>query len=159
MIRKMDVNDIAAVRQVAAESWHDTYEGIIPREIRERFLEAAYSPTSLKMRLEQSILYVAEQNGSVVGFANFFRLPEPGDAELSAIYLLPACQGQKLGTALLESGISGLTDTERLYITVERDNGNARRFYEARGFSTIAEFEEDFDGHNLNSVRMMRLLG
>ena len=158
MIRKMEQQDITAVRQVAIESWHDTYEGIIPQAIRERFLEAAYSPASLQRRLEQSTLYVAEQNGAVVGFANFFLLPEPGDAELSAIYLLPACQGQKIGTALLESGMADLTETERLYITVERDNGNARRFYEARGFSTVAEFEEDFGGHILNSVRMMRPL-
>ncbi|KZE36528.1 GNAT family acetyltransferase [Bhargavaea cecembensis] len=154
----MEENDIPAVRQVAAESWHDTYEGIIPREIRECFLAAAYSPASLQRRLEQSILYVAEHEGSVVGFANFFRLPQTGDAELSAIYLLPFYQGQGLGTALLERGIGDLSDAGRLYITVERDNENGRQFYESRGFSSVEEFEEDFGGHTLNSVRMMRPL-
>ncbi|MFC7364416.1 MULTISPECIES: GNAT family N-acetyltransferase [Bhargavaea] len=157
MIRKMQEKDIPAVRQVAAESWHDTYGEIIPREIRERFLATAYSPASLQKRLEKSTLYVAEHQGTIVGFANFFRLPETGDAELSAIYLLPACQGQGLGTALLESGIGEL-DAERLYLTVERDNENGKRFYEARGFSAVDEFEEDFGGHTLYSVRMMRPL-
>ncbi|EMR05355.1 Spermine/spermidine acetyltransferase [Bhargavaea cecembensis DSE10] len=158
MIRKMEERDIPAVRQVAAESWHDTYEGIIPRGIRERFLSAAYSPASLKRRLEQSILYVAEHHDTVVGFANFSRLPDTGDAELSAIYLLPAYQGRGLGTALLESGIGELSGAERLYITVERENRNGIRFYQASGFSTVDEFEEDFGGHTLNSIRMMRSL-
>lgn len=154
----MEVKDIAAVQQVAAESWHDTYEGIIPREIRERFLEAAYSPDMLKRRMEQSLVLVAQHAGLVVGFANFYRLKEPGAAELSAVYLLPSHQGLGLGSSLLKNGLDQLAEVERLYVTVERDNVTARKFYEARGFRMVEEFEEDFGGHTLNSVRMVRSL-
>lgn len=158
MIRKMEERDIPAVQQVAAESWHDTYEGIIPREVRDRFLAAAYSPTSLKRRLEQSLMLVAQEGDTIAGFANLYRLKDSGDAELAAIYLAPSRQGQGLGTSLLESGIAELTEVRRIYLTVERENERGRRFYERRGFSTVDEFEEDFGGHTLNSVRMMRPL-
>ncbi|MCM3088811.1 Ribosomal protein S18 acetylase RimI [Bhargavaea ginsengi] len=158
MIRKMEERDIRAVQQVAAESWHDTYEGIIPREVRDRFLAAAYSPASLKRRMEQSVLLVAEDGDGIAGFVNLYRHPESDDGELSAIYLLPSHQGRGLGTSLLESGIAELKDAERLYLTVERDNEKGRRFYERHGFSIADEFEEEFGGHTLSSIRMMRPL-
>lgn len=158
MIRKMEERDIQAVQQVAAESWHDTYEGIIPREVRERFLAAAYSPASLKRRMEQSVMLVAEDGGKIAGFANLFHQPESEEAELSAIYLLPSHQCQGLGTSLLESGITELPDAVRLYLTVEHKNEKGRRFYERQGFSIVDEFEEEFGGHTLSSIRMMRPL-
>lgn len=43
IIREMKQEDIHAVQSVAKIAWHDTYEGIIPREIQDSFLDEAYS--------------------------------------------------------------------------------------------------------------------
>lgn len=43
----MQKNDIIFVQEIAKKSWHQTYEGIIPNEIQDRFIEAAYSSDRL----------------------------------------------------------------------------------------------------------------
>ena len=42
-IREMKMEDIQQVQQVAKISWNITYKGIIPLEIQESFLRAAYN--------------------------------------------------------------------------------------------------------------------
>lgn len=71
VVRKMNVEDIAAVQEVATLAWHDTYKGIIPQETQDKFLGQAYSNEMMKRRLEQSHLLVAELEEKIVGFANF----------------------------------------------------------------------------------------
>ena len=41
MIRNMTEQDVLAVQQVATETWHTTYEGIMPRPIQDVFLQQA----------------------------------------------------------------------------------------------------------------------
>ncbi|SIR37989.1 hypothetical protein SAMN05880580_11937 [Priestia flexa] len=48
VIEKMTVNDIHSVQQVATESWNHTYKGIIPLDVQNNFLRAAYSTEMLK---------------------------------------------------------------------------------------------------------------
>lgn len=50
-IREISVSDIPVVQNVAKLSWHDTYEGIIPRHIQENFLDIAYSTSMLEKEI------------------------------------------------------------------------------------------------------------
>lgn len=70
-IRKMQYADTKQVQSIAKTTWNATYEGIIPLEVQNNFLNSAYNDEGMKQRLERSILYVAEVNGKVVGFANY----------------------------------------------------------------------------------------
>ncbi|MFX3622848.1 MAG: N-acetyltransferase family protein [Ectobacillus sp.] len=154
-IRKMEQKDIARVQQVAKISWHATYEGIIPYEVQENFLQVAYSHDMMQKRLEGSLIFVAEFAGGIVGFANFSLVTAKGEAELAAIYILPEYQGGGIGTALLKEGIKNLDGIKEIYINVEKENKIGRTFYEAKGFQVIGEFDDDFDGHILQTVRMV----
>lgn len=148
-IRKMKPVDIKQVQDVAITTWKATYEGIIPLEIQENFLKFAYNNERMKQRLERSIILVAEVNDKVVGFANFSPInKEDRKVELSAIYLYP-------GSALLQEGIKVLDNVNEIYINVEKDNKIGRIFYEAKGFEVVKEFDDDFDGHILKTVRMV----
>lgn len=153
IIRNMEKSDIPQVRRVAADSWHATYEGLIPREVQDRFLDQAYSPQSLEARLTRSPFFVAESDGNIIGFANFSPLREDGSAELGAIYLLPETQGHGIGTRLLEYGVDSLNPAA-VFINVESGNRIGKTFYEAKGFETTEEFDDDFDGHILKTTRM-----
>ena len=82
VIREMKQEDIHAVQSVAKIAWHDTYEGIIPREIQDSFLDEAYSDEKMKYRLENTHLFVAEEEGEVIGFANFSPVRLQNEAEL-----------------------------------------------------------------------------
>ncbi len=154
-VRKMKKKDIPLVQHVAKTSWHDTYEGIIPRHIQEQFLQNAYSNYSMKRRLKNSYFFVAETDGTIIGFANYSRSDPDGKVELGAIYLLPAYQGKGAGTALLKEGIEKLQGVREIHLSVEKNNIRAKTFYESKGFAAVSEFDEDFAGHTLRTLRMV----
>ena len=154
-IRKMDYKDLQSVQRVAKISWNATYEGIIPLQIQTNFLEEAYSDEKMKLRLERSIVYVAQIAGEIVGFANYSNVRQGGKVELAAIYLYPEVQGQGIGSALLQIAKDELDGIKEIYMNVEEENTIGRNFYEAKGFTVIDQFEELFDGHLLKNIRMV----
>ncbi|QOY35544.1 N-acetyltransferase family protein [Anaerobacillus isosaccharinicus] len=154
-IRKMQAKDIKQVQQVAKISWNTTYNGIIPIEVQENFLSSAYSDEMMQTRLERSFIFVAEVEGDVVGFANFSSVKEGGKVELAAIYLDPQFQGKGIGTGLLEQGIKDIEGIKEIYLNVEKENQSGRTFYKAKGFEVLNEFDDEFDGHILKTVRMI----
>jgi ribosomal protein S18 acetylase RimI-like enzyme len=150
----MKKKDIPQVKHVAETSWHATYEGIIPRNIQDNFLQKAYSNEAMKQRLKNSHLFVAETGRNIIGFANYSTVDKDGKAELGAIYLLPEFQGKGGGTALLKEGLERLQSVREIHLSVEKNNTAAKKFYEAKGFKVVSEFDEDFAGHMLKTVRM-----
>ncbi|THE11646.1 GNAT family N-acetyltransferase [Bacillus timonensis] len=150
----MHHEDTKQVQDVAKTTWHATYEGIIPLEVQNNFLKSAYNDERMKQRIERSFLFVAEVDGSVVGFANFSPVREDGKVELGSIYLYPEYQGKGIGSALLQQGIKDLDGVKEIYINVEKDNKIGKTFYEAKGFEMVKEFDDEFDGHILKTVRM-----
>lgn len=152
-IRKMKKRDIQAVQSVANTSWHTTYEEIIPFHTRERFLLHAYSKKMLKRRLRKTNIFVAEADNRIVGFANYSPIMDERKVHLHAIYLYFEYQGTGIGTALLEAGMNEL-GAEEVVLNVERQNLPALKFYHAKGFEKISEFDDDFDGHTIHTIRM-----
>lgn len=153
-IREMREADIGDVQHVATASWHTTYEGIIPQGIQDRFLDAAYSEQMMRIRRKQSLILVAEVGGEIVGYANYTPVNEAGMSELAAIYLLESAQGNGIGSAFLTAGIERLPGVKEIQVNVEKRNTIGMNFYEAKGFQTIDEFDDDFDGHILETLRM-----
>ena len=154
-IREMQSKDIETVQRIARMSWHSTYEGIIPRAIQDRFLESAYSDEMMERRLKKSIMFIAETAEEVVGFANYSPVNRDGMTELTAIYLYQAYQGKGIGTALLAEGIQRLQGVKEIHLNVEKNNRIGLTFYQAKGFEVVSEFDDDFDGHILKTIRMV----
>src|SRR5699024_1831813 len=154
IIRKMTRKDMKQVQDIAKTTWHATYDGMIPRDIQNNFLDKAYSLQMMKQRLKQPYFFVAEVKGKVVGFSQFTVPDQQGMTELVAIYLYPDYQGIGIGSAFLKEGMKHLKDVKEIQLNVEKDNHIGRQFYEAKGFSVISEYQEDFAGHVLNTMRM-----
>lgn len=154
LIRKMEQKDISSVILISRESWHETYDGIIPRNIQDNFLAQAYNENILVKRYQQTPFYVAELNNKIVGFANYSNINTDGNAELSAIYLLPNFKGRGIGSKLLEKGIQDLK-SKSLFVEVESKNEIGKTFYTAKGFLLVKEFDDEFDGHILKTTRMV----
>jgi ribosomal protein S18 acetylase RimI-like enzyme len=110
----------------------------------------------MQRRMKATFLYVAETSNEIVGFANFSRVKEKGEVELSAIYLLPKAQGKGIGSALLAKGINELKGATELFINVEENNELGKSFYIAKGFQVHSTFDEELDGHTLKTVRMVK---
>lgn len=154
-IRKMTPEDIEDVQRVAKASWHDTYEGIIPIDIQDRFLRAAYSEQMLIDRMNRSYMIVAEMAGKIIGFANFSYPDEAKKSLLNAIYLYPHIQGKGIGTQLLQTGIDELDDVQSIHLHVEKANETGIQFYKAKNFEIVDKIEEDFAGHTLQTIQMV----
>jgi ribosomal protein S18 acetylase RimI-like enzyme len=157
VIRKASLADIPAIQNVASETWHDTYDELIPREVQDKFLGEAYSDERMPARIERTSLFVAEERGEVVGFANFF-FKNPQQADLGAVYIYPLAQGKKIGSRLLRAGIKEKDSLKEMYVEVEKENHKGMAFYQARGFKILEEFEEELFGHNLQTTRMVLYL-
>ena len=99
-------------------------------------------------------MLVAEADEVIAGFANFTPVNEQGQTELSAIYLLSEYQGEGIGSALLKTGIEKLKDVNEIHLEVEKENAIGTTFYKAKGFKTVDEYDENFGGHILKTVRM-----
>lgn len=155
LIRKMRKEDTVNVQDVAKKSWNATYEGIIPSAIQEKFLKSAYRDERMKKRLKESLFLVAEIENMIVGFANYSPVTNSGEAELGAIYIYPKHQGKGIGTALLQEGIRNLEGVKEIFINVEKEKKKGTTFYEAKGFNIVDEFDDDFGGHILITVRMV----
>ncbi|MCZ8516627.1 GNAT family N-acetyltransferase [Paenibacillus filicis] len=156
LIRRMTLNDIPTLQKVARTTWNNTYNGIIPTHIQEAFLQRNYSETAMRNRMDRSLVFVAEIDGEVRGFANFFRSKQDYDeAELGAIYILPEMQSQGIGGQLLTTGIEALSGIKRLFVVVEKENSTGKRFYNSKGFLILNEFTERLDEHTLTLVKMV----
>lgn len=148
-VRAMKKSDITDVQKVAVTSWHDTYDGIIPENIRKKFLERAYHPDFLEKKMTSTHMYVAVDKGEIVGFAQYMPVSKDGVSTLAAIYLLPISQGTGIGSALLEKGVKELKGLSTLYVEVEQKNTPAKAFYERKGFKKVDAYTDVFAGHEL----------
>ena len=158
MIRATTLDDITIIPQIAKISWNDTYKDIIPVDIQKLFLEKAYSPMMIVKRIEKTIFLIAEYEGNPIGFANFTYTDEDGDAELTAIYVLPEYKQSGYGKKLLLAGLNQMPSGRQLFVYVESLNDNARQFYENFGFECLEEFDEYFEGHPLSTAKYVYLL-
>jgi ribosomal protein S18 acetylase RimI-like enzyme len=154
----MRKEDITSIQYVAKMSWYDTYEGIIPRSVQNRFLLKAYSNKELLRGLHNSFIYVATIDEKIVGYAHFFLLRNRGEIELGSIYILPAYQGKGIGSQLLGKGIKRSKELKAVYINVERENRRGRAFYHSKGFQLVNEFDDEFEGHLLKTMRMKLMI-
>lgn len=70
MIRRAEPDGIEKIRHIARTTWKATYKGLIPENVQLNFIYWAYSDENLRKRIKGSILFVAEIEGQLVGFAN-----------------------------------------------------------------------------------------
>jgi GNAT superfamily N-acetyltransferase len=101
-------------------------------------------------------VYVAEQDGELVGFICGGQIREPlqrYDAELFAIYLLDRAQGQGLGTALLRKLAESLAARGFKGMTVwVLERNPAIHFYERSGATLVGDKEIEIGGALLREV-------
>lgn len=153
MIRLMTSKDIVAVQQIARETWRETYNNIIPHELQTRFLDRTYSDMMLMKRMEKTTMLIAECDGIPIGFANFTTIDADGDAELTAMYILPNYQQVGHGKKLFLKTLATLEDATNLFVYVDEQNSAGRTFYEKQGFQLVETFAEDFEGYPVKTVQ------
>ena len=148
--------DADRIAHAHVASWRTTYQGIVSNEILAN-LSAEERARNWQRQLAAPqpgcFVYVAEQDGNIVGFSSSG--PErSGDptykGEIYALYLVKECQRQGIGRMLVEASVISLlaNGLESMLIWVLRDNPS-RRFYEAVGGKFLREQEIEIRGQRL----------
>jgi GNAT superfamily N-acetyltransferase len=153
-IRDAGVDDVREIQRVARTTWDQTYRESIPEDVREEFINQAYSADSLKHRMEANVFLVAAMGGEIFGFADI-RSHSTTEVELAAIYVLPEMQGRGIGFRLLQAGVGRFPLSTSIMLRMERGNVWARRFYEAHGFRHAGDHAVEFCGYVVHETEMI----
>ncbi len=154
-IRPATPADAPAIGRVHAESWRETYRGVLPDRLLQS-LSALVRAAMWQGALEREppvVLFVAEgPSGELVGFAGGGRCRAPSlphDAEVYAIYVMRAAQQRGCGRRLMVALADALRASgfRSACLWVLRENANARGFYERLGGEVIGERTE-MDGED-----------
>ncbi|MGA8089034.1 MAG: GNAT family N-acetyltransferase [Terracidiphilus sp.] len=136
-IRAAGIADAGAIAHVHVESWRTTYAGIVPDAYLAGLDEILRARLWREWLESQALVFVAEWDGRVVGFAHGGENREPleqCDAELYAIYLLKDAQKRGIGEALLRMMASALLERNFRSMAVwVLEQNRSRGFYEKTG--------------------------
>ncbi len=142
LIRPANPDDAPAIAAIHAASWQQAYRGIMP----DAFLDGLTSVSRLPMwrdildgQRPGVQVWVAEAAGDIAGFVSFGPVvSDPATGDLTTLYLHPERTGRGIGRLLLARAVSEMRGagyrTARLQVL--RDNGRARRVYEAAGWTS-----------------------
>lgn len=152
VIRRATPEDAAALAEVGARLFDQTYAGSIPADEMVAHMAKDFGLVQQSAELvdPSTVSYLVEGGGEVVGFAQVRAraLPtaseEPADVELWRIYLDRRLHGTGMGQKLLaevgrtarELGSSGV------WLAVWKENTRAVAFYEKQGFRSVGR--QDF---------------
>ncbi|MBO0663741.1 GNAT family N-acetyltransferase [Jiella sp. MQZ9-1] len=161
-VRSAGKRDLNAISALLCAAWHDTYDGIYgPQKVAE-ITASWHSVPALQTRLTrpESEFIVADDGSRLGGMA----FAASSDREkklvlLHQLYVHPNCQGQGIGTALLEEILDAFPDATRLRLEVEAANAKAIAFYQAKGFVKVAETADCGPGSGMPAAVYERPLG
>ena len=152
-IRPATQSDREAIREVARDAWHETYDELDPETV-DQTVDAWYDDEAFANALDEpgTAVRVAEHDREVVGFTHGVVHEDEGD--VLRMYVHPAHQGRGIGTALHERLRENLEDFNmrrmRAIDLVSNEGGQA--FYERLGFERTGEGEVELGGENRREV-------
>jgi ribosomal protein S18 acetylase RimI-like enzyme len=148
-VREAEFSDVAAMREVAIQSYVDTFAEVNTPENMSTFLDKAYSQQKLEEEFYEtgSVLYLAWNDNRVAGFLRMRSSEEvaaelgSNTIELQRLYIHKDFQNQKVGRILMQKAIDYALEEkfEWIWLGVWERNFNAQRFYAKWGFEKFGE--------------------
>ena len=156
-IRNATINDIELIRELTFKVWPQTYSSIISKEQIDYMLEMMYSNKSLALQMaEGSQFIIVQDTKRPVGFASY-KPVAINIYKLDKIYILQTQQGKGIGKFVIDYILQQIKDrgAESLQLQVNRNNINAKSFYEKIGFRIIQEADFEIgNGYFMNDFIM-----
>jgi ribosomal protein S18 acetylase RimI-like enzyme len=103
-------------------------------------------------RFLQSNIFVLEEQGVIKGFAGYV------NDYIAWLYVDPQFHRQKVGIRLLNFILEKLKNKRLLRISIVKSNLAARTCYESLGFCEKETFNFNFQGREMEGLRMIREL-
>lgn len=145
-VREATSDDAEGIRRVASAAWHAAYDPILGRGSVVENIDDWYSPRRIveTVRRDDCPLYVAREDGDLVGFAVATVSEADGAFSRNRVYVHPSYWNDGVGTRLQERIERDLRNrgVDRLRVSVFATNDRATAFCEAQGFDRT-EFVRD----------------
>ncbi len=146
VIRPYVTSDIVAVSEIYRQSRPYEFTGELPHDFS--FHALTREPDVMAMFV-QSIVFVLEEDRVVKGFIGYVH------DYIAWLYVHPDFHGQRVGCRLLMYVLAQLKD-KPVRLSLVQSNQVARDFYESFGFSEVGTFGFEFQGKQLQGIRMER---
>ena len=150
-IRKINIDDLEALRNLSIQTFKETFEEVNTEEDMQKYLDENLSIEKLKTELENpnSEFYFAENNDEILGYLklNFKDAQteklEENHFEIERIYVLKTFLGQKIGQILFDKAIEigREKNLEYVWLGVWEENHRAIRFYGKNGFEIFGKHD------------------
>jgi ribosomal protein S18 acetylase RimI-like enzyme len=153
-------SDLPAVRDLLAETWHATYDGIYGAERVSEITSSWHSPDALKSRLgrPQSEFLVAD-DGRMLGGMAYAARSDKDVVVLHQLYVRPGLQRQGIGRDLFAEIETCFDGAKRMRLEVEPANEAAVAFYRAHGFDEVGRTEHcGAEGSGIPAIVMEKQL-
>lgn len=140
----MNEKNIHLIPQLATKIWNECYKGIISQEQIDYMLGMMYNQEKINENLSNGEHWkILKADNIPVGYIHFKE--EDEKIFLAKIYLLQDEKYKGLGQALLNEVTKFALDNDykSIYLTVNKNNAKAIRFYEKNNFKNIKS--ETFD--------------
>jgi len=160
-VRTASERDLAAIRALLVETWHATYDTVYGTERVSEITDDWHSIASLKARLirPNSEFLVADDGKRIGGMAFAAATTDAKIVLLNQLYVLPACQRQGIGQALLDEVEASFPEANTLRVEVEEANKPAIAFYRAKGFVPAGSTADCGGGSGLPALIFEKPLG
>ena len=148
MIEKASHNDLEEMAKLHVSAWDETYSKILPSELLSTItVESRIKQweTSLSDLTYQTSIFIAKENGKIVGFAASGPQRDNKLAQYSgeflAIYVLENHQKKGYGLLLMRAMCEDLLEKgfEHGALWVLKNNKNGRHFYDSLGGKIVDE--------------------
>ncbi|MDV6378495.1 GNAT family N-acetyltransferase [Sporosarcina sp. GW1-11] len=147
MIRKMTVDDIKDVQQIALTSWRYMFGEYIPEEVLIGFIDRTYSDLMLKKQIEKTtVLLAIDPQGLPVGYISYTPIDIDGESEVTALHMLPSHLNSGYEELLLAEALQSLSEAQNVDVYVDERSHDLQAFYVNQGFVLVESIQEEFEG-------------
>ena len=148
-VRKCDETDLFALREIACNTYKDTFEQLNTPENMKKYLNETFDTEKLRGELlsSGSFFYFIMTDDKLAGYlkCNEYSaqtdVNDPASLEIQRIYVIKEFQGKGLGNILLNTAADIAESKQKSYIWlgVWEKNEKALQFYKKNGFYIIGK--------------------
>lgn len=146
--------DAQSIARLQAQSWRNTYRGMLPDEYLDRHVVAdrlEYWPTRFaRFASDRTLVLKAVDAGTLLGFVCVLLDEEPEwGARLDNLHVSPEARGTGAGYALFQAArewIARVAPGTPMHLWCVEANQIARRFYDRQGGKVVETANRSFAG-------------
>lgn len=141
-IRPGRAADATRLSALAIQVWLQTYASAGVTDVMAGYVLAEFAPERFVARTRDDVLWIAEVDGALAGYALATRtttcpVATTATVELATLYVQAPFHGRGVGAALMAEAEAEAQADAGLWLTVNARNDRALAFYAGRGYRRI----------------------